>query len=324
MTEVAFPTFSPRILSDMQDRKIRANTIAGRGLLHLPRGRGPFPAVVVMEGLGGLKKSRELWYGKFLAENGFAALVVDSFGARGAAGYKHNIRALTVTEAMLLADAFAALEYLRGQPTVRADAISIFGFSYGGMISTLTSYRQIRDLYLGPGGAAFAGHVAYYGCSVPRLEDPATTGAPLLLQIGEFDRNVSVPRTRDIVADLRRGGSPVDLVVYEDTYHQWDGSDRKKRFVQFALPDTRIRVARDHSMRDERTGLRITGRISRAAAILASVDPRGYHILRDESVIEEANQRTLSFLRTVSERDRMPAGLREGSYRPARRASSPR
>jgi dienelactone hydrolase len=311
----------------MHDPKILARTITGRAILHLPQGQGPFPAVIVMEGLGGLKKSRELWYGKFLAENGYAALVVDSFGARGAAGYMHNIRAMMVTEAMLLADAFAALAFMRAQPVVRPDSIAIFGFSYGGMISVLTAYKQIRDLYLGRNGAAFAGHVAYYGCSVPRLEDPTTTGAPLLLQIGEFDRNVSVQRTRSIVEDLGRGGSPVDLVVYENTFHQWDGADVKKRFVQFALPDTRIHVGRDYSMRDERTGMRVTGRLSRAAAILASVDPRGYHILRDESIIAESNQRTLSFLRSLSERneqDQAPLGLREGSFRPARRANSPR
>ena len=301
--EIRFPTLNPRVLTHMRDPKTLSRPLEGRGLLYLPAGTGaPHPAVVVMEGLGGLKKSRELWHGRFLAENGFVALVVDSFGARGAANLAHNLRALVVTESMMLADAFAALHYLDTHPLVRREGIGIFGFSYGGMISVLTAYRQIHDLFFDQNGPAFAGHVAYYGCSVPRLEDPATTGAPLLMQIGERDRNVSVRRTRDIVQDLQRGGSTVELVVHKKTYHQWDGADEGKRFVRFALPDTRFRVGRDYGLRDERTGILITGRLTRMAAILASIDPGGYHILRDEAVMARANARTLAFLENLGAR----------------------
>jgi dienelactone hydrolase len=240
----------------------------------------PGPAVVIAEGLGGLKASRECSYGQRLAEAGYVTLVPNSFAARGFGKMPHNWRALGVTEGQMLADAFASLCFLARHPAVDPGRIGIVGFSYGGMTSILTAYRQLRQLYMARFGldAAFAAHASYYGCSVPRLDDPATTGSPLAIFLGECDRNVSVARTRVIAEDLRRGGSDVDLQVFPGVYHQWDGDDEKKRFVRFALGQVRMRVTRDSRLIDEKTGLQAKGRVRRALAIALSVSLRGYHI----------------------------------------------
>jgi len=260
--------------------------------------RKPGPAVVVAEGLGGLKASRECAYGRRLAEAGYVTLVPDSFGARGFGKMPHTLRALAVTEAQMLADAFASLAFLARHPAVDARRIAIIGFSYGGMTSVLAAYRQLQRLYAEAIGAdlTFAAHAAYYGCSVPRLEDPRTTGSPVTIFLGQADRNVSVPRTHRIVDDLRRGGSTVDLHVFPGVYHQWDGDDEEKRFVRFSLGQVRMRVTRANRLIDENSGIEVTGRLRRAAAIALSVSTRGYHIQRSAETVERSDALLHDFL----------------------------
>src|SRR5690606_39270740 len=109
----------------------------------------------------------------------------------------HTWRALAVTEAQMLADAFAALHFLASHPRVDPQRIGIVGFSYGGMTSVLSAYVQLQELFssaMGDRALPFAAHASYYGCSVPRLDDPRTTGKPAMILLGEKDRNVSVER----------------------------------------------------------------------------------------------------------------------------------
>lgn len=319
--DVRFPTISPFVLKDVEDPRVRAQAQTAVGHLYMPPGAqdGPrVPGIVLIEGLGGLKTHRECAYGEWLAEKGFATLVINSFATRGKADASDNERALRVTESMMLADAFAGLRYLRQHPAVDGSAISIIGFSYGGMITFLTAYDQIRRLFLGdePG---FRSHVSFYGCSVPRPALTTATGAPLLFLLGERDRNVSIPRTRTIARDLEHGGSPSEVIVYPGVHHQWNGKDMKKRLVRFALHRMRMRIDPDNTIRDERTGLTVRNLTTRTLAILLGSDPRGYYILRNEDATRDSDARTITFLRRHGTQPDTPAIDRSSR----RTASSP-
>lgn len=298
---VRFPTWNPITPHDMTRPEVRERTVDGVGTLFLPEGPAERrPAVVISEGLGGLKPSREFRYGKLLAEQGHVALAVDSFGARDAARYGDVGRALRVSTGMMVADAYAGLRYLAAHPRVRPDAISIIGFSYGGMVAVLTAHEQFSRLYLGADGPRFAGHVSYYGCSLARFEDPTTTGAPVLMLVAELDRNVSLDRSRQIAEDLRRGGSEVRFELFEETYHQWDGMDLEKRHVAFSLVDCHVRIGRDHLLRSERSGRPIRGRLGRLRTLLRHTNWKGYDILRSEQAIERSDALLLGFLEEVA------------------------
>src|SRR2546428_15908 len=52
------------------------------GALRSPSGRGPFPAVILMHGCGGVGNAETGWVSPLRAA-GNAAVVVDSFGGRG-------------------------------------------------------------------------------------------------------------------------------------------------------------------------------------------------------------------------------------------------
>ncbi|WP_162620427.1 dienelactone hydrolase family protein [Limimaricola cinnabarinus] len=267
--------------------------------LYLPRDtRVPCPAVVVSEGLGGLQDKRERDYGRLLSDEGYVVLVIDSFGARGVGSNGDFLRAMSVTEAMMLGDAFTGLRYLADRPDVDARRIGIIGFSYGGMITQLAAYEQLAQAYL-PDGPRFAAHVSYYGCSIPRLEDPTTPGAPVTILIGGQDRNVSIPRVHDIAGDLRRGGSPTEVITYDDIYHQWDGTDETRRWVPANLRRLHLRVGRDYSIRDEKGSMQMQGRWSRRALIARRTDPRGYHIQRNRITTLKSNEVLLERLQSM-------------------------
>jgi dienelactone hydrolase len=293
--KIQFQVRNPVLVSELVLSPAEVPPIQTEGFLALPPGaRSPVPAVVIMEGLGGLIQPREFAYARKLAGRGYAALVVDSFGSRGAAHLSHPRRALTVTESMILGDAFGALQFLSRHPRIDPTRIFVMGFSYGGMVSVLTAYESLRSLYV-EGEERFAGHVSYYGCSVARLAEPEATGAPVLMMLGEKDRNVSPERCEQIAADLRAAGAPADVVVYHDTYHQWDGEDDKPRFVPFSLHRCRFVMEPDYSVRCERTGLRMRGLASRAAMIAGNVG-YGYHILRAPEVTERSDAMLFRFL----------------------------
>src|SRR5262245_20073369 len=50
-----------------------------------PSGPGPFPAVVIMHGCGGLSPQLERW-ARWFADRGYIGMVVDSFGPRQVKG----------------------------------------------------------------------------------------------------------------------------------------------------------------------------------------------------------------------------------------------
>lgn len=278
------------------------------GELYLPEGElSNRAAVVVVHGLGGKKPERELTYGHKLAKAGYVALVLDSFAARDLEDASDNWRALRVSTWSIVADAFAALRFLAAHPAVNPRAIAVIGFSWGGMVTLLSAYEQVRRTFLGDRDLRFAGHVAYYGCSVPRLDDPTTTGAPVLSMIGDKDRNVSVERMREICEDLRRGGSEAELKVF-DGYHQWDGKDREKRHNSVALADLHIRLTRDNRMVDERDGQPMDGPLTRGLVMLRNLDWQGYDMLRDDALHRETDRLLFERLERMAEQ----AGARPG------------
>lgn len=293
---IEFPSWNPYLPRDMWNEDVRNRRIPAGGCLFLPDASflRPRPAVIIVQGLGGPKKQREIAYGRFLARQGYVVLTTSSFATRGVHNRPQVWRALRVTTAMLMADAFGALDYLSNHPQVAPDRIAVVGFSFGGMISLLTAYRRMHDLYLRD-GPAFAAHVSYYGSSIPRLEDPTTTGAPALVMLGRKDKNVSVPRTEEIVGDLRRGGSRVDFEIF-DAYHQWDGPHLNLHWTLFHLRDCHIRINNDGSIMDEKSGHRIEGPWSRFWFLLRNSAPLGYLMKRDSEIMERSNALLLSFL----------------------------
>ena len=126
-TRVTFPSSSPFVLSDRR-ASCEAPT-AALATLFLPPGasaQSPAPAAIILHGAAGVMWARELTYARQLASMGVAALVIDAFAARRERASRFIDRLIEITEAMVLADAFAGLRYLAGR-AVDAGRVALIG-----------------------------------------------------------------------------------------------------------------------------------------------------------------------------------------------------
>ncbi len=294
---LTFESRSPFALNALDE----ARPTEAQARLYLPPGASaehPVPAAILLHGAGGVQSTRELTYGPQLAAQGVAALVIDSFAPRRDFASGFFERLFNVTEVMLLADAYAGLSYLAGLPEIDADRVALIGFSYGGMASVLASYRQVAEA-LAPGGQRFAGHVAYYAPCIIRAEDPTTTGAPLLLMNGGRDGLLDPERCAEIEQDLEAGGSAVEMIVYPEGMHQWDGRSTRPWRPTYTLAPCAYRLLKDGSGEDERTGLPVSTPLLRRGSLALCASKDGYLIGRDDAIRAQSNRALAGFLTEV-------------------------
>lgn len=297
--DVRFPTISPFVPVDMRNGS-EIEDATGVAQLFLPPNAPhdhSVPAVVLLHGAAGLVRERGERYGYELASMGVAVMVVDTFGARTDKGTSFTDRLLNITETMMMADAYAALHYLAARPEIDAHKVVLTGFSYGGMTTMYALYDQMARLF-SPDGLRFAGHVSFYGPCITRFADSRTTGAPLLMLYGEDDELIDKGRCAQIADDLRRGGSAVTVIGYPGAVHQWDGA-MNRRLIGRNLAGCDFTVERDSEIRDNDSGMVMSGPFMRKLILLFCVSSRPYPIGRDDAVRAESNRDYARFLRHV-------------------------
>lgn len=294
--EVAYPSASPFSPAEFADLAA-APRVTARATLFLPPGRhkaGALPAVIMLHGSGGVLSAREMTYGRQFAAMGIAALVVDAFAARRELALGFIDRLLNITESMLIADAYAGLRYFAERhPAVDPGRVALVGFSYGAMASMYAMNARVAE-QLGH-GRRFAGHIAFYGPCIARFSDPRTTGAPLLYLYGTADILIDRARCEDFAADLRKGGSAVEIVAYQGAPHQWDGG-WSRRTIGRTMHGCRLRVERDGTVRDLNTLLPMSTPFLRKIILGLCASGPPYPIGADEAVRAQSNRDVGRFL----------------------------
>ncbi|MDA1071770.1 MAG: dienelactone hydrolase family protein [Proteobacteria bacterium] len=300
--EVSLASATPFTLDDAGDPR-DAPPAELRATLFLPQeasAANPVPAVVFLHGAAGVLSSRGPAYARQLAQMGVAGVVVDSFGSRRELGTSFIDRLLNITEAAILADAYATLAWLDGLPEVDGERVALMGFSYGGMATLYGVQEQVARTFL-PQGPRFAGHVAFYAPCIASFEETATTGAPVLMLAGDGDAIVDPQRCAETEAALEAGGSTVTRITYEGAYHQWDGNRAGPRPIGRNLAPCRFVVEADGDVVDGRSGLPMTGPFLRKIILGLCSDSDGYLIGRDDAVRARAVADVARFLNGVFE-----------------------
>jgi dienelactone hydrolase len=131
------------------------NPIILTGKLTKPKGEGPFPALVLLHGSGGVKARRDADWVKRLTNWGYVSLQVDSFGPRGVSVSEILKNSFKVPHYTRAKDAHGARHYLSRLPFVDRNRIAVMGWSHGGL-STIVS---VIDAY---GGDSFKAAIAFY------------------------------------------------------------------------------------------------------------------------------------------------------------------
>ena len=142
------------------------------GDLYTPSGKGPYPAVVLFHGCGGVSPNVPAW-AQWLQSEGYAALVVNSFQGRGLRNLCADTRPLTPT--VRAADVYAAAAKLQAMGVADGDRIAAMGFSHGG--STVLGAWRTQSKH--PDVKLRALIALYPGCGSQRPPPPDAT--PLLI-----------------------------------------------------------------------------------------------------------------------------------------------
>lgn len=248
----------PIRLDSLSYEEIRfQNPAAGIGLagmMFVPAGEPPFPAVVIIHGSG--TSSREnswyLTYAAYLQRNGIAVLLPDKRGSGASAG---DWRRSSLED--LATDTEAAVSYLRAERSQLASSIGVLGVSQGGMIAPIVAARSpdvafavnvvggsipMHDLLLYEeqhnlaqmGFLPGVSHgLAYATSAVNRMFvsrgfwsavgnfDPMThwrkVDVPALVLFGDQDTNVPSARSRDRLNAL--GKNNIRVVVFQGSGH---------------------------------------------------------------------------------------------------------
>jgi|RhiMethySRZTD1v2_1073278.scaffolds.fasta_scaffold204341_2 dienelactone hydrolase len=180
--------------------------------------QGRRPAMVILHGFGGVSDAREGFWARELAAFGVAALVVESFTARGAGSSIDDQS--RVSTAQGLRDAYAALGYLAQQPFVDPRRIGVMGMSWGGTVALRAADRRRQG-----DGAGFAASIPIYPGCVAQYRNPQP-GAPLLVLIGERDDYSGIRACVEYLNRIRAAGGAAQLKIYRDAHHGFDGDAR--------------------------------------------------------------------------------------------------
>lgn len=202
-------------------RPFKGKEIAVSGELLLPPGSGPFPAMVVVHGSGGVNKDQKKHYATALNAAGVAAFFPDSFGPRGVTRTVEDQSAVTARD--MIGDAYGALKALAKDARIKADRIGVMGFSKGGTVAMQSAIERVRGRHM-DGDEKFAVHVAFYpGCG-NQFREPRTTGRPLLVMVGAKDTYTGPENCVAYADAIKKAGSDVRLIVYPEAEHGWDGT----------------------------------------------------------------------------------------------------
>jgi len=214
--------------------------------LDLPRGSGPFPAVVIGHGSGQVTKADGSFYVPFLLERGFAVLRYDKRGAGQSTGTYRGVSSANseAQVAELAGDMAAAVGFLSARPEIDGRRLGLMGTSQAGWVmvaaagqrpgvrfviavtgsvlpvGTNICYENLRGLPIEDAYAQFA------GCA-PGGYDPLPTlralRTPTLWLFGGQDRLVPTRECVKVLDALRAEAHPVESVVYPAAPHSLPG-----------------------------------------------------------------------------------------------------
>jgi carboxymethylenebutenolidase len=179
------------------------------GFLAVPAGKGPFPAVIVIQEWWGLDD----WVkdqARALAREGYVALAPDLYRGKVASKQEdaHQLMMGTPRD-RALRDLHGAFAHLQGRADVRKDRVGVIGWCMGGMYALALATEE-------PGLAAV---VAYYGAPPSDEAAIARIKAPVLGNFGGEDKGPSPEQVKAFEASMKKAGKAVDVKIYPGAGH---------------------------------------------------------------------------------------------------------
>ena len=191
-----------------------------KGHLVKPEGNGPFPAVVIMHGCGGMHQNYFEWAEK-LKKWGYVSFIVDSLSPRGV--YRVCGKGKKPNPLDRVQDAFAAKRYLLKLPFIKKDKIALLGFSHGGITSIISSLKLEKLKIKNP----FSVVIAFYPYCF-NIKENQQLNNPLMILIGQAD-DWTPAHLCTVYKNKLAKNKDFILKIYPDAHHgfDWEGVDVK-------------------------------------------------------------------------------------------------
>ncbi len=192
--------------------------------LHRPATPGRVPAVAIFHGCGGVGVNNTRMAG-LLKDWGYAALVVDSFTARGMVDIcgRH-----WPTEADAVArerDIDAALAWLSKQDFVDGGRLAFIGYSYGGGVALLRAFEARVP-------KARAAILLYPDCGLGGpLGAVPEPRQPTMFAMGALDDWTPPAQCQAVIDRVKVGRELVEAHVYADAHHSFDALGLPVRYL---------------------------------------------------------------------------------------------
>jgi dienelactone hydrolase len=193
------------------------------GKLFLPatdrrKADGKWPLVMVVPGSLGVAASH-VAHAETLVEDGFAAFVLDGFGARDVTSTVANQTQFSFAASAY--DVLAAWMVLAAHPEIDASRIGAQGHSRGGSAVLTAATRRFADAVVGD-GAGFRGVLAAYPWSGHQFLDPSVDQTEIRVIMGDADEWCSPMQVQGHCQAIRLSGGKVTMRLIGGAHHSFD------------------------------------------------------------------------------------------------------
>jgi dienelactone hydrolase len=219
---VWFATAGSLVRTSDGSRFTTGSPVVISGELRLPSGAGPFPAVILAHGCGGIGGNVVAW-ASVLREWGYATFVVDSFGGRNLTEVCTSARTLTGTQR--IPDAYGALRILVTHPKIDPRRVALMGFSHGGLLTMGASTAWAKETFAPSGRPAFRAFLPFYPYCNTVYPERERISAPVRIHSGEVDDWTPAGPCVRLVEILRASGQDATITVYPGASHGFDMSE---------------------------------------------------------------------------------------------------
>ena len=192
-----------------------------KAYLAKPQGNGPFPAIVVMHGCGGLSERFKQVMMERLVSWGYVTLVIDSFAnheVKNGCG-EHRARSRRDLRPF---DAVGGLQYLSTRPFVASNRIGLLGYSQGAWAALYVAQARSSPIFQNSSNRKYRAVVAFYPECSSYFD---VVEIPTLVLIGENDEWTPAHQCIDMMKRRGEKGALLDLQVYPGAHHGFDWID---------------------------------------------------------------------------------------------------
>lgn len=225
---------SSGLMQAQQEVSFPSGDSTAHGLLYLPQGPGPHPALVVIHEWWGLNdwiKQEASGY----AARGYVALAVDLYRGKTADNPEtaHELmRGLPQDQGVR--DLTSAVKYLESRKDVARDRIGAVGWCMGGGFA----------LQLAINAPTLKAVAINYGALATDKSDLSRIHAAVLGNFGGKDQGIPPEAVHSFEAAMKGLGKPVDVKIYPDAGHAFENPNNKAGYRADDASDAMARMDR--------------------------------------------------------------------------------